>query len=181
MAAGSGKVVNTRPNVKGQSFKNHKLDVAYPVTGDLLLMVETKATGVPKHPRSTRQKNPEGRRGSADLDKRVKEASFKNIDIKAEAARLAGVGGGPTSDLVGWLRAAPPRSFIFLAVRVIDDNDYKNAEKLALIAGQWFEGCGLFCYRKNTQGTGYEAAPIRNPNLELGVVLDDAINALAGM
>ena len=66
--------------------------VAHPGTGAVALTIETKATGVPKHPRNPRQPNPGGRAGSADLEKRIKEVSFKNSDIKAEAARLKGKG-----------------------------------------------------------------------------------------
>jgi hypothetical protein len=104
----SGKQVHTRPNVPGLSFRKHKLDIAYPPEGQVLLTVETKATGVPRHPRNPRQPHPEGRAGSADLEKRIKEAAFKNIDIKAETARHAARGGGPTSDLTAWLEQTPP-------------------------------------------------------------------------
>ena len=84
----SKKTLHTRPNVPGLSFKSNKLDVAYPATGYVQFTIETKATGVPKHPGNTEQKHPEGRAGCADLDKRLKEAAFKNIDLKAETARL---------------------------------------------------------------------------------------------
>jgi hypothetical protein len=97
----SGKRLNTRPDVPGLSFRRHKLDMAYPDVPDPVeLVVETKAAGVPIHPGNVdSQRHLEGRAGAADLEKRVKEASLKNIDIKAEAARTAGKGGGPTSDL----------------------------------------------------------------------------------
>ena len=43
----------------------------------------------------------------ARLEKGIKEASFKNIDIKAEVARIQGKGGGATSNLGQWMRTAP--------------------------------------------------------------------------
>ena len=76
-----------RPDVPGLSFRKNKLDVAYPSAGPALFTIETKATGVPKHPRNKKQKHPEGRGGAADLEKRIREAAFKNIDIKGEMAR----------------------------------------------------------------------------------------------
>lgn len=183
LTKGSGKSVHTRPNVKGRSFRNHKLDAAWPQDPkkEVKLVVETKATGVPKHARNTLQKNPEGRRGSADLDKRVKEAAFKNIDIKAELARAHGVGGGATSDLTTWLKSAPPRCYLFLAVRVVDANDLKKAVELAIVGTAWFDGCGLFCYGKNKAGNGYEAKLLPHTTIELDVVLSDTISALKVM
>ena len=62
----SGKKLHTRRNIPGLLFRNHSLDVAHPLTGTVELTVETKATGIPKHPGSPKQKR-EGRAGSADL------------------------------------------------------------------------------------------------------------------
>src|SRR3954451_9604917 len=139
----SGKTLHTRPDVPGLSFRRHKLDVAYPATGTVAFTIETKATGIPKHPRNPLQQNPEGLAGSADLEKRIKEASFKNIDIKAEVARLQGQGGGPTSNLGQWMRTAPPRCYMFMAVRVRDNADLKATVAFGHIAATWFDECGL--------------------------------------
>lgn len=73
------------------------------------LTVETKATGIPKHPGSPKQAA-NGRPGSADLEKRLKEAAFKDIDVKGEYSRTVGQGGGATSDLTTWLRRTPPQN-----------------------------------------------------------------------
>lgn len=146
LANASGKDLHSRPSVPGLSFETHKLDVAYPAKGEVELVVETKASGIPKHAGNTRQKKAEGRPGSADLEKRIKEASFKNIDIKAEQARIAGDGGGPTSDLGYWISHAPPRCYMFMAVRVIDEADLRRAVKYGHTANTWFNACGLYCY-----------------------------------
>jgi hypothetical protein len=174
----SGKQLHTRPQVPGLSFKKHKLDVAYPATGSVELTIETKATGIPRHPRNPLQPHPQGRGGSADLEKRIKEASFKNIDIKAETARLEGKGGGPTSDLSSWLQQAPPRCYMFLAVRVRDAADLRSTIRFAHIAADWFDACGLYCYGWNDAGTAYEAKTVEATSLELDRVLSGVCTAL---
>lgn len=140
----SGKDLHTRRNVPGLLFRRHSLDVAYPLDGPIKLTIETKATGIPKHPGNTAQ-SAAGRRGSADLDKRIKEAAFKDIDIKGEYARTHGSEGAP-SDLTGWLRVTPPRNWLFLSVRVNSPGDLAKTIDFAHIASRWFEGCGLYAY-----------------------------------
>jgi hypothetical protein len=176
----SEKEVHTRPGVPGLSFRNHKLDIAYPATGQVEVVVETKATGVPKHGRNPQQRNPEGRPGSADLEKRIKEAAFKNIDVKGEVARIAGKGGGATSDLGSWLRAAPPKCYLFLAVRIVDERDLSRAVDLAHTATVWFDACGLYCYGKDGSGTGYEAKKVHT-TLELDRVLSNVCTVLRNL
>jgi hypothetical protein len=169
----SGKQVHTRPDVPGLLFRKHKLDIAYPLTGQVRLMVETKMTGLPKHPGSERQKHPEGRAGHADLDKRIKESAFKNIDIKGEVARNTGEGGGATSDLTTWLRNTEPKSYLFFACRMRDAHDLVRTQAFAQTAASWFDGVGLFCYGKNTAGTAYEKREVHT-----GVDLDRQLSIL---
>src|SRR5215208_912138 len=107
----SGKQLHGRGAVPGLIFPNHALDTTYPGKGTVEVLVETKVAGAPKSLRNPSQRNPRGRAGSADLDKRIKEAGLKTIDLKAEWARNAGQGGGPTSDLLTWLRQSKPLSF----------------------------------------------------------------------
>ncbi len=177
----SGKDLHTRPGVPGLSFRNHMLDVAYPANGRVDLVIETKASGIPKHPGNEKQKNPEGRGGSADLEKRIKEASFKNIDIKAEQARLEGKGGGPTADLGSWIKSAPPRCYMFMAVRVRDEADLRKAIGFGHIAATWFDSCGLYCYGWNNDKTRYEEKPVGATSLELDRVLAGVCTALRRM
>lgn len=80
----SGKELHGRGAVPGLIFPNHNLDTSYPEKGTVEVLIETKVAGAPKSIRNPRQKNPRGRAGSADLDKRVKEAGLKTIDLKAE-------------------------------------------------------------------------------------------------
>jgi hypothetical protein len=175
----SGKVLHTRPDVPGLSFKRHKLDIAYPdAPAAVELVVETKASGTPIHPgNSTSQRHVEGRAGSADTEKRVKEASFKNIDIKAEAARVAGRGGGPTSDLGSWMRSARPRCYMLMAVRVRDAGDLAKTIEFGHVAAQWFDRCGIYCYGWDRAHKAYEAKPVPVV-LELDRVLAEICSAL---
>jgi hypothetical protein len=141
----SGKQLHSRPNIPGLLFRRHMLDIAYPATGTVELTIETKATGIPKHPRS-QQQHPTGRAGSADLDKRIKEAAFKDVDIKGEYSRTLGRGGGATSDLMSWLGRTPPRNWLLMSCRVRDAGDLQRTIDFAQIASRWFEACGVYVY-----------------------------------
>ncbi len=178
----SGKTLHTRPDVAGLSFKRHKLDIAYPdAPAPVELVVETKASGTPVHPGNKRsQRHADGRAGSADTEKRVKEASFKNIDIKAEAARIAGRGGGPTSDLGSWMKQAKPRCYMLMAMRVRDDSDLVKSIGFGDVAAQWFDRCGLYCFGWNRNRTAYEAKAVP-PHLELDRVLAQICTALRAL
>jgi hypothetical protein len=177
----SGKTLHTRPDVPGLSFRRHKLDIAYPDRPKPVeFVVETKAAGIPLHPANTSQPHSGGRAGSADLEKRVKEASLKNIDIKAEAARLMGKGGGPTSDLGSWMRSAKPLCYMLMAVRIRDAGDLAATIRFGEIASVWFDRCGIYCYGWNKANTAYEAKPVP-VTLELDRVLAEICTALRNL
>jgi hypothetical protein len=160
----SDKALLPRPAVPGLIFRRHKLDAAYPPAGTVEVLIETKVAGAPKTGRNPRQRNPLGRPGSADLDKRIKEAGFKTIDLKAEWARSAGRGEGPSGDFITWLRRAKPSCYLLLALRVIDEHDLQAAIRFATAANQVMDACGLYCY--SPAGSAY--APQEVPtNLEL--------------
>ncbi len=174
----SGKVLDYRPDVPGLIFPHHALDAAYPATGVVEVLIETKAAGAPKTSRNPSQKRTLGRPGSADLDKRIKEAGLKTIDLKAEWARTAGKGGGPTADFVSWLRRSKPLCYLLLAIRIIDDTDLKKAIRTADAANSVMDGCGLYCYRPGTKD--YRSDPVPT-HLQLDRVLSricDGIRAL---
>lgn len=165
----SGKELVTRPGVAGRVFTNHALDAVYPATGAVKVLLETKMAGAPRSPRNQRsQRNVLGRAGSADLDKRIKEAALKTIDLKAESARQAGAGAGPQGDLIGWLRQSEPSCYTLLAVRVIDDADAARTIRLAQAAQELSDGCGLLAYRP--QGTRYVLKSVPRA-LELDILL----------
>lgn len=155
----------SRRGVPGLIFPKHSLDVTFPSTGAIEFILEAKAVGTPKHPGSPKQKAA-GRPGSADLDKRVKEIGFKAIDLKAEYARiLTESGQSPTAisgDLSAWLRSVKPRSYVFLAARVISDNDRDRVFRFADVANQVSDAVGVFCFRpvSSSTPTKYEAVTV---------------------
>ncbi len=173
----SGKELHGRGAVPGLIFPNHNLDTSYPEQGTVEVLIETKAAGAPKSLRNPQQKNPKGRPGSSDLDKRVKEAGLKTIDLKAEWARNAGQGGGPTSDLLTWLRQSKPLSFLFLAIRVVDGGDFERTLFFANAASQMMDAVGLVAYEPGLAGAGYHACKVP-PHLELDRVLSRVCTAL---
>ncbi len=142
----------TRSKVPGLIVSEHNLDGIYPAVGPIGFLLEAKMMGTPRHALSPKQK-PAGRRGSADVGKRVKELAFKSIDLKGEYSRrmtsegqLPAGGGSGGSDLTTWLRGNPPRIYFFLAVRVLSDSDFAATLRWAHTAQQIVDAVGLFCY-----------------------------------
>ncbi len=176
----SGKELHGRGAVPGLIFPKHNLDTSYPPRGTVEILIETKVAGAPKTGRNLRQKNPKGRPGSADLDKRIKEAGLKTIDLKAEWARNAGQGGGPTSDLLTWLKASKPMSVLFLAVRVVDEKDFERTVIFANAANQMMDAVGLVAYEPAPSGAGYRSRKIPT-HLELDRVLTRVCTALRSL
>ena len=173
----SGKELHGRGSVPGLIFPKHNLDTSYPKEGTVEALIETKVAGAPKSVRNPLQKNPLGRPGSSDLDKRVKEAGLKTIDLKAEWARHAGQGGGPTSDLLTWLRQSKPLSFLFLAIRVVDEADLKRTLFFANAAKSMMDDVGLVVYKSDHSGQRYQVCEVP-PHLELDRVLSRVCTAL---
>jgi hypothetical protein len=142
----------TRRNIPGLIVPNHNLDGVYPEDGPIKFLLEAKMMGTPKHINSPKQVA-HGRRGSADIDKRVKELAFKCIDLKGEQSRRAAMQGstsqtsGPGgSDLGTWLHAAQPNIYFFVAMRVVNEADFKAAIRWASTAAQVLDAVGLFCF-----------------------------------
>ena len=173
----TGKTLSGRGAIPGLFFPKHNLDASYPASGEVQVLIETKAAGAPKTGRNPRQQNPKGRAGSNDLKKRVTEVGLKTIDLKAEAARRAGEGRGPSGDLVSWLRRSKPLCFLFLAVRVVSDGDLRNTIQFADTANQILDGVGLVAYEPNLDETGYSALAVP-PQIELDRVLLRVATAL---
>ena len=176
----SEKPLYGRGAVPGLIFPIHALDASYPESGTVEVLIETKVAGAPKTLRNPSQKNPRGRMGSADLDKRIKEAGLKTIDLKAEWARGAGKGGGPTNDLITWLRQSKPMSVLFMAIRVVDGNDLERTIHFANAAAQMMDAVGLVAYEPNPEGDGYRVMK-SPPHLELDRVLSRVCTALRNL
>lgn len=80
----------------------------------------------------------------------MKEIAFKAIDLKAEYARmLASQGESPSviaGDLTAWLRSVKPRSYVFVAARVISDKDRDRVVQFANVASLVSDAVGVFCF-----------------------------------
>ena len=120
------------------------------------------------------------------LDKRVKEIAFKAIDLKAEYARImAQRGESPTSiagDLTTWLRSVKPKSYVFFAARVINDNDLARVIRFANVAGLVSDAIGVFCFRPVApdQPTTYQAEEVPS-HVDIGRVLFRACQDLTAL
>lgn len=174
----------SRGGVRGLIFPKHNLDVSYPSTGPVQLILEAKAVGTPKHPGSPKA-GPLGRPGAADLDKRVKEIAFKAIDLKAEHARMmAEQGQSPTAmsgDLTTWLRSVRPRSYVFIAARVTSSKDRDRVVRFADVAGLVSDAVGAFCFGPSSpDSTTYRAEPVPS-HIEIGRVLFRACQDLTAI
>ena len=179
-----------RTLVHGRVFKTHELDVTYPATGPARFTLEAKVLGTPLHPgNQTSQSNALGRSGSADLDKRLKEAAFKAIDLKAEYDLLvAGEGGisrtGPGhASMTSWLRQQLPSAYVFLAARCVDEVDRQRLLLSATAINQVFDHVGVFCFGPVDDGhpTTYKVIPVQPNAYEIGHVLQEACRDLRGI
>ena len=166
----SGVQLVSRPGVPGLIFPKHNLDITYPGGSNVVIefLLEAKTIGTPKHPGNVSQKNPLGRPGKSDLPKRVKEAGFKTIDLKAEYGRLMAAHGksplgGPSGDVTSWLRAQKPNSYLFVAARLVDDgNDLAQVEQLCNQAALVMDVVGLYCFMSMSpkQPTRYKSVRV---------------------
>ena len=104
--------------------------------------------GTPKHP-GNEQADPSGRSASADLPKRLREAGFKTIDLKAGYGFHQTSGdhqAGPSGSLTSWLRRAKPLSYVLIAARVTDDGDLNRMIADTTSMTKIMDGMGLFCF-----------------------------------
>lgn len=181
----AGLTLWSRGGVPGLIFPKHNLDVSFPSTGLVEFNLEAKAVGTPKHPGSQKQKAI-GRPGAADLDKRVKEAAFKTIDLKSEFARLAthagtspssGPGGG---NLTTWLRAVQPWCYLFIVARVVSRGDFERVMAAASVASRVLDHVGVYCYEPVSpdQPTTYRSVEVKTAAHQLDRVLFQACQDL---
>lgn len=180
----AGVRLYSRGKVPGLMIPRHNLDVTFPARGPVEFVLEAKAVGTPKHPGSPRAKA-FGRPGSADLDKRIKEVGLKSIDLKAEFARImAAEGHAPqaiTGDLTSWLRSVKPRSYLFIAARVVSDNDLAQVIAKAQHAELLCDAVGVYAFRPDERHGGeYTAASVPS-TIELSRVLFRACQELTAI
>ena len=171
----SGVSLNRRKGVNGLVFADYNLDVTHPATGVAEILIEAKTMGTPKHP-GNEKADPAGRPSSADLPKRLREAGFKTIDLKAGYGyhQQAGITQqGPTGSLTSWLRLAKPLSYVLIAARVTDESDLKRMVADTTSMTNIMDGMGLFCFSAEDPTSPYPRySPCRVPTaIELGRVV----------
>lgn len=148
--ASTGVSLNRRRGVNGLVFPDYNLDVTYPKSGIAEVLLEAKTMGTPKHPGSSAA-GPEGRPASADLPKRLREAGFKTIDLKAgfgyEQSKAGGkVQAGPSGNLTSWLRKVKPASGVLIAARITDEADRARLVKDCTSMTKIMDWMGLYCF-----------------------------------
>ena len=172
----SGVQLNRRRGVNGLVFPDYNLDVTHPATGVAEILIEAKTMGTPKHPGSE-QAAPPGRSASADLPKRLREAGFKTIDLKAGYGFHSETQGqdGPTGSLTAWLRQAKPLSYVLIAARVTDDGDLRRMIADSTNMTRIMDGIGLCCFQADdpTHPSPHYTASEVPPSIQLGRVLHD--------
>ena len=144
----SGVPLNRRRGVNGLVFRDYNLDVTHPATGVAEILIEAKTMGTPKHP-GNEQADPGGRSASADLPKRLREAGFKTIDLKAGYGFHQTSGdhqAGPSGSLTSWLRRAKPLSYVLIAARVTAEGDLNRMIADTTSMTKIMDGMGLFCF-----------------------------------
>lgn len=164
----SGVPLNKRQGVPGLIFSNHNLDVTFPETGNIVeVLIEAKMLGTPRHPGNETTQKEVGRAGVADFPKRVKEAGFKTIDLKAAYGHQQAEAGREdlqviSGSLTSWLRQAKPKSYLLAAIRVVSETDRKAVLAVADAIAQVMDGVGLFLYAPK----GYKASSLSPANYE---------------
>jgi hypothetical protein len=153
------------------------VDLCYPADRKArpALIAEVKMTGTPKHPGSPTAP-PMGRRGSADVDKRIREIALNVIDLK-----LADVQGGTTTigDITSWIQETRPRFFAIFGSRIIDDNDLKTViGRFQYLANSYANGVGLALFEPVDPSKPEGRVTYRSIPSPGGMSIDDAVRRM---
>jgi hypothetical protein len=172
------------PVVEVQGFSQvHQVDLAWPDRGeDPLVCAETKVTGAPAY-----GQYPE-RGAMADFTNRRKELKFAATDLKLfRRDRETAI-----EHWDEWREASPPRTYFLWAARlrrgkvktskrgqgrrVGGDDIVRLAYEADALVKTYLDGAGLFGWRINEAGTGYEAVPLAAS--ERVTQLDDVLHKI---
>jgi hypothetical protein len=153
------------------------VDLCYPAdrTARPALIAEVKMAGTPKHPGSPKA-GMMGRRGSADVDKRIREIALNVIDLK-----LADVQGGTTTigDITTWIQETRPRFFAISGFRIIDANDLKTVvDRFQYLANSYANGVGLVLFEPVDRTTPEGRVTYKRIPPPGGMSIDDALRRM---
>lgn len=153
------------------------VDICYPAAPGTRpeVIAETKMLGTPKHPGSPREKL-QGRPGSRDLDKRIREIALNVIDLKL-ADEVSGT--APIGDIATWIQQTRPPFFGFFGLRVTDERDRAAiVERMQLLANSYANGVGVVLYEPVdllTEAGRVTYRPVASPG---GMEIDDAVRRI---
>lgn len=175
----TGQRVGARTRIQGFS-QMHQIDLAWPARKiDPRVCVETKVTGAPGFGETP----PRG--AMSDWSNRRKELKFAATDLKL-ARRQQDT---KIEHWDVWRQDAPPKCFFMWAARlepIKNDTVEKMANETQALVNTYLDGAGVFAWRENRKGDGYEVVPLssRSRVAELDDVLyrvASEINKLAGI
>lgn len=159
------------PRGKVRGFSQlHQIDIAWPKGHKApLVCVETKVMGGPPVGSQT------ARAATADWTNRRKELKFQATDLKLYRRQQE----TQIDHWDNWRRGAAPTVYFLWCARMKAPADRldRMVRELRALSDTYLDGAGLFAYRENGRGTGYEAVPI--PWEDRKVDLDDLIHSIA--
>jgi hypothetical protein len=149
----TGQFVGARTKIQGFS-QLHQIDLAWPSREvDPLVCAETKVTGAPSFGRTP------ARGAMSDWSNRRKELKFAATDLKL--ARRQQETAIQHWDV--WRQDAPPKCFFLWAAR-LDPSKNDSVERMAdgaqSVVNTYLDGAGVFAWRENEEGDGYEPVPV---------------------
>lgn len=159
------------PRGKVRGFSQlHQIDIAWPQGHKApLVCVETKVMGGPAVP------GKKARAATADWTNRRKELKFQATDLKLyrrqQETRI--------DHWDNWRGRAAPRVYFLWCARMQSPTDKldKMIKELRALTETYVDGAGLFAYRQNPGGTGYDVVSI--PWEDRRVDLDDLVHSIA--
>lgn len=157
-----------RQRVQGFS-QTHQIDVAWPVRElDPFVCAETKVTGAPAY------SDTPARGAMSDWTNRRKELKFAATDLKLYRRDVA-----TQIDHWGvWRESAMPKTYFLWAARLRPkDRVEKMVEEAQALVNTYLDGAGIFAWRENDRGTGYESASL--PHSAQVTALDDVLHRIA--
>jgi hypothetical protein len=147
------QLIGSRTRIQGFS-QLHQIDLAWPSREvDPLVCAETKVTGAPAFGKTP------ARGAMSDWSNRRKELKFAATDLKL--ARRQQETAIQHWDV--WRQDAPPKCFFLWAAR-LDPSKGDSVERMAdgaqSVVNTYLDGAGVFAWKENKPGTGYEPVPV---------------------
>ncbi|CAN5291955.1 hypothetical protein BH09ACT12_BH09ACT12_05500 [soil metagenome] len=159
------------PRSKVQGFsQTHQIDVAWPADRNApLVCVETKVMGGPAYGGQV------ARAATDDWTNRRKELKFQATDLKLYRREQR----QKIDHWDRWRKVAPPSVYFMWCARMNEpkDNLDRMVAEVRALTETYLDGAGIFAYRPNAAGTGYEVVEI--PWKDRMVDLSDLIHAVS--